>query len=38
MSEIYVKQQDGSLKPVKLPSDLAQKLLVYLLLKEEGLA
>jgi hypothetical protein len=37
MSEIYEKQEDGSLKPVEYPGHIVQRLHIYLWLKGEGL-
>lgn len=36
MSELYEKQEDGTLKPIEYPSSMVQKLRVYLWLKQQG--
>jgi hypothetical protein len=37
MSELYEKQEDGTLKPVKFPEHLAKRLKIYLWLRKHGL-
>jgi len=37
MNELYEKQQDGTLKPLEYPQELAEKSYVYLWLRDKGL-
>lgn len=38
MSELYEKQEDGTLKPIDLPDAIAQKLSIYMILRNHGLS
>jgi len=38
MNEVYVKQEDGSLKPIEVPSKLSKNAVFYIWLKDQGLS
>ena len=38
LEKVYIKQEDGSLKPVEHPAEIAKRLACYLWLKENDLS